>query len=48
MRAKFDMQLDELNRSLIKMGAMCESAIAAAVKALLERDMSLVKEVDVR
>lgn len=46
MRAKFDMQLDELNRSLIKMGAMCESAIAAAVKALLERDMSLVKEVD--
>ena len=33
-----------LNNSLISMGALCENAIASAVKALLHNDMSLAKE----
>ncbi len=45
MRNKFDMQLEELNNSLIGMGAMCETAIASAVKALLENDLTLAKKV---
>ena len=45
MRNKFDMQLEELNNSLISMGAMCETAIASAVKALLENDLTLAKKV---
>jgi phosphate transport system protein len=39
------MQLEELNNSLIGMGAMCETAIASAVKALLENDLTLAKKV---
>jgi phosphate transport system protein len=39
------MQLEELNNSLISMGAMCETAIASAVKALLENDLTLAKKV---
>ncbi len=35
MRANFDKQLEELNRELTEMGARCEDAIAASVKALL-------------
>ena len=34
MRNRFDEQLFELNREIIEMGAMCEEAIASAVKAL--------------
>lgn len=45
MRNKFDMQLEALNNSLISMGAMCETAIASAVKALLENDLILAKKV---
>ena len=45
MRNKFDMQLETLNNSLIGMGAMCETAIASAVKALLENDLVLAKKV---
>lgn len=45
MREKFDMQLDELNRLLIKMGALCESAIAAAVKSLRRADKALIDSV---
>ena len=45
MREKFDMQLDELNRLLIKMGALCESAIAAAVKSLRRADKALIESV---
>ena len=37
MRNRFDNQLAELNDELISMGALCENAIASAVKALLER-----------
>ena len=35
MRNKFDEQLEVLNNDLISMGALCEDAIACAVKALL-------------
>ena len=37
MRNRFDNQLAEMNNELISMGALCENAIASAVKALLER-----------
>lgn len=45
MRNRFDEQLDELNRKMIEMGAMCENMIAMAAKALLESDLSLAQEV---
>lgn len=41
MRNKFDIQLEGLNNDLITMGALCESAIASAVKALISNDMEL-------
>lgn len=41
MRNKFDIQLEELNNDLISMGALCENAIACAVKALLNYDLPL-------
>ncbi len=44
MRSKFDEQLQRLNDELVEMGAMCESAIATAVKALMEGDESLAKQ----
>lgn len=34
MRSKFDEQLNELNKELIMMGALCENAIALAAEAL--------------
>lgn len=43
MRNKFDTQLEELNNDLILMGALCENAIACAVKALMNNDMSLAE-----
>ena len=39
MRNRFDNQLAEMNNELISMGALCENAIASAVKALLEGDI---------
>ena len=45
MRNRFDEQLFELNRELIEMGAMCEEAIASAVKALTAGDIELAKKV---
>lgn len=36
MRLKFDEQLTSLHKELIKMGALCENAIAMASKALSE------------
>ena len=45
MRNRFDEQLFELNRELIEMGAMCEEAIASAVKALTTGDIALAKKV---
>lgn len=41
MRNSFNEQLEQLNVELIKMGALCEEAISAATKALLERDLQL-------
>ena len=35
MRNRFDNQLAEMNNEPISMGALCENAIASAVKALL-------------
>ena len=45
MRNRFDEQLFELNREIIEMGAMCEEAIASAVKALAAGDMELASRV---
>ena len=45
MRNRFDEQLFEMNRELIEMGAMCEEAIASAVKALTTGDIELAKKV---
>ena len=45
MRNRFDEQLFELNREIIEMGAMCEEAIASAVKALTTGDMALAANV---
>ena len=45
MRSRFDEQLFELNREIIEMGAMCEEAIASAVKALSTGDMALAAKV---
>ncbi|MCD8323094.1 MAG: phosphate signaling complex protein PhoU [Oscillospiraceae bacterium] len=41
MRKTFDEQLDQLNESMIQMGAYCEQAIGFAVKALADRDQAL-------
>ena len=41
MRNTFHEQLDQLNVELIRMGALCEEAISAATKALLDGDMEL-------
>ena len=41
MRNRFDQQLETLHQELMRMGAMCEEAIAAGVAALLERDLSM-------
>ena len=40
MRSRFDGQLQLLNRELIEMGALCETAIAAAAKALMDGDLT--------
>ncbi len=45
MRNRFDKQLFEMNRELIEMGAMCEEAIASAVKALTDNDIELAEKV---
>lgn len=45
MRTKFEEQLFELNRELIEMGALCESAIATAAEALKENNYSLAKKI---
>mgnify|MGYP004608271495 FL=1 len=44
MRNRFDRQLEKLNDELIQMGALCESAIASTVKALITNDKQLAKE----
>lgn len=48
MRNYFDSQLEQLNLELINMGALCESAIASAVKALSERNLQLVDKTNLK
>ena len=45
MRNRFDEQLVLLNNSLISMGALCETAIADTIRALLTHDLRLAEEV---
>ena len=45
MRSRFDEQLAELHRKLTQMGAMCEEAIAVAIKALVCGDAAQTKQV---
>lgn len=43
MRNRFDTEMQRLHTMLIEMGALCESAIASAIKALLEGDAANVR-----
>lgn len=43
MRNKFDMQLDNMNEMLIKMGGLCEKAIENATRAVKDGDMELAR-----
>ena len=45
MRSKFDEQLEALHIKLIKMGCLCETAIANASKALENPDESIIKAI---
>ena len=45
MRIRFDEQLKKLHLELITLGAYCEEAISASVRALLEEDEELVRKV---
>ena len=45
MRIKFDEQLALLNHELIAMGALCEEAIAATSRAVMDNDRSLAGRV---
>ena len=44
MRSRFDQQLERLHLELTRMGAQCEKAIAAGIKALLEDDDEMAGE----
>lgn len=44
MRNNFEKQLDRLNKDMIEMGAMCETAINCAIKALLNYDINMAEE----
>ncbi len=45
MRSKFDEQLEMLHKELIRMGALCENAIAMAAKALAEGNTQIAGQV---
>lgn len=45
MRSKFDEQLAQLNKEMIKMGTMIEESIAKAVEALCNKDEALAKSI---
>lgn len=45
MRESLDAQLEKLNIELIKMGALCEDAISAAVSGMLENDVKILEKV---
>ncbi len=44
MRSKFDMQLKELHDELLEMGAMVETSISNATKALIDNDMEAAEK----
>lgn len=44
MRSRFDQQMERLHLELTRMGAQCEQAIAAGIKALLEDDDEMAGE----
>ena len=44
MRNRFEQQLEQLHLELIKMGAQCEEAISASVKALLDGDQAMAEK----
>lgn len=44
MRTKFDEQLEKLHIEMIRMGALCEDAISAAVKSLVEQDPKMAEK----
>ena len=43
MRNRFDTQLNNLHVELIKMGALCEESIAAAMKSVLDEDETMAE-----
>lgn len=45
MRENLDTQLEKLNVELIKMGALCEEAISAAVNGMLDNDVKKLEKV---
>ena len=45
MRNRFDEQLNAVNNELITMGALCEEAIASAVKLLIDNDVKMKESV---
>ncbi|MBW8381191.1 MAG: phosphate signaling complex protein PhoU [Youngiibacter sp.] len=46
MRKKFDEELEILNKEIIEMGSLIETAIDTSVNALVNQDMSLIKLVN--
>jgi len=45
MRSRFDTQLDQLNKELIMMGSLIETAINNAIKALVEQNKDLARKI---
>lgn len=45
MRSRFEEQLKELNNEMINMGVMIENAIVKAVKALMNKDAELARQI---
>ena len=43
MRNQFNTQLNTLHVELIKMGALCEESIAAAMKSVLDEDETMAE-----
>ncbi|WP_304507914.1 phosphate signaling complex protein PhoU [Anaerotignum sp.] len=43
VRSRFDSQLEQLDIEMIKMGALCEEAITASMKAFIENDDAAAK-----
>lgn len=45
MRSRFDEQLVQLNQEMIRMGGLCEEAIALASRAISEGDLALAEKI---